>query len=263
MQLRSFTLTILTLSFFFLVPTASRSERRGEVTSSSCPYSCKTQGIPKKHCRDWKSEGLCYVEDLRRSPTKPTDGRSGLVRSAPCPFSCASQRIPRSQCRDWQKDGLCYVEDLRAGANTTILSPPDPTIPGRPVIGAEQCRQIPRNRLARPWIDIYRVRKTGNFFKSKYRVEGTIEGVCLVEAGRFEEGRKDEDIPIRTNPEFERYDFSVTVNSSRDPEIRVYNIYGERAVVEIDPSDYDSNGRPLHGSRDTYYRERYSEWERR
>ncbi len=44
--------------------------KKGAITSSKCPYSCKSKGIKKKHCRDWKEGDRCYVEDLRKKKKK-------------------------------------------------------------------------------------------------------------------------------------------------------------------------------------------------
>lgn len=40
-----------------------RKERRN-ITKRPCPYSCRTEGIPKSKCRDWKEDGLCVIERL-------------------------------------------------------------------------------------------------------------------------------------------------------------------------------------------------------
>lgn len=37
---------------------------RGLVTSSSCPYSCKTAKVAAEQCREWTDGEKCYVEDL-------------------------------------------------------------------------------------------------------------------------------------------------------------------------------------------------------
>lgn len=44
----------------------------GAVTRRPCPWSCEMRGIPKEHCKEWKSitnavDGECYVQDLRIS----------------------------------------------------------------------------------------------------------------------------------------------------------------------------------------------------
>jgi hypothetical protein len=42
------------------------------VTRARCPYTCEDRGLPKKHCRTWKSvkdEMLCYVEDTAKGST--------------------------------------------------------------------------------------------------------------------------------------------------------------------------------------------------
>lgn len=94
-----------------------------DVRSGACPYSCRTLGIPKRYCRDWKQNGVCFVEDTRpgsRLPAPPAPAQRrpdpsarGYIESRPCPYNCASAGVPREFCRDWREHGMCYVEDVR------------------------------------------------------------------------------------------------------------------------------------------------------
>lgn len=59
-------LAALVLAILFVAPPLL-----AEVTSRPCPYSCKTEGIVKSQCKDWREGNTCYVEDLR-----PTSQRS-------------------------------------------------------------------------------------------------------------------------------------------------------------------------------------------
>lgn len=45
-----------------------KMERRGLITSSSCPYTCKLARVPAKLCRDWRAGATCYVEDFTQPP---------------------------------------------------------------------------------------------------------------------------------------------------------------------------------------------------
>lgn len=93
-----------------------------------------------------------------------------------------------------------------------------------------RCNSTYNQNIAAPYVNVYEVRKIGNLFSEKYKVKGSIEGVCLAEAGYFEQGRKVEDFKFQTTPAFARYEFEVTVRASKRPEIRVYNSNGERDV---------------------------------
>lgn len=57
---------LLTLITFFLVLSLPVI-LFAEVTSSPCPYSCKTRGISKDRCKDWKEGNTCFVDDLQAS----------------------------------------------------------------------------------------------------------------------------------------------------------------------------------------------------
>lgn len=45
-------------------PNPAPRKTTGKVTKKPCPYSCRTEGIPKNKCRDWKEGGLCVIERL-------------------------------------------------------------------------------------------------------------------------------------------------------------------------------------------------------
>jgi len=165
-----------------LIPTSVFGETSGKglVTSRSCPFSCRTEGIPKNVCRDWKEGDLCYIEDLRKAPS---------------PGQASSTTTSENRSSD--------------------------------------CQNVAASQLAEPRIEIARVKPTGNVLDNKVRITGTIEGSCLSEAGLFEEGRKVESIAVNTSPEFRRYDFEVVSREERDPEIRVYNIKGDRDTYPV------------------------------
>ena len=43
-----------------------KTEQRGLVTTSNCPYDCELARVPSQYCRQWKEGGKCKVEDLRQ-----------------------------------------------------------------------------------------------------------------------------------------------------------------------------------------------------
>jgi len=108
MKLKLTALPIAALFTFCLIAFVA-GPVNAEVTSRPCPYSCKSLGIKKKKCKDWKEGNTCYVQDLRKKSGK----RKGNVSSKPCPHSCASAGIPKRKCKDWKEGNTCYVQDLR------------------------------------------------------------------------------------------------------------------------------------------------------
>ncbi|MCB0337098.1 MAG: hypothetical protein KDD62_12360, partial [Bdellovibrionales bacterium] len=139
------------------------SNRRGYVTYRSCPHSCSSNGLSKNVCRDWKEGSLCYIEDLTRPAGGPVNlgGPQVAVPQVPPPHY------------------------------------PEAADPNYGTIGErEACLQGGYRYQSDPFIDIHRVKRSGNIFGSKYRVYGSIEGVCLSEAGYFERGRKKNDFHV-------------------------------------------------------------------
>ena len=169
--------------------------------------------------------------------------RKGLISSRACPYSCATEGIKKSTCRDWRDGNICYIEDLRSppAATPPIPAPKVPTQIGTAI--PSECNALANSgRIARPRVDIFEVKDRGNMFDSKYKVYGAVEGICLVEAGYFERGRKIEAIPIVTKSQFGRYEFKVDIRDDKGPEIRVYNSVGDYDIYEIDPSERSSRG---------------------
>lgn len=99
---------------------------------------------------------------------------------------------------------------------------------------ADSCANMSRSQIGRPRIEIDRVKSTGNLFGDKVKVRGTIEGVCLAEAGLFEDGRKVDSIPISTSEQFRRFEFEVKTKLDNDPEIRAYTTSGDRDIEPIE-----------------------------
>jgi hypothetical protein len=57
------TLTTI-LGICCLITTVPISVANAEVTSKPCPHSCRTMGIDKQHCRDWREGSMCFVDNL-------------------------------------------------------------------------------------------------------------------------------------------------------------------------------------------------------
>ncbi len=232
------------------LPQFSQAQNKGRVTSRPCPHSCKTMGLPKSNCRDWRENNTCYVEDLSRSPfqqSRPKPQQHGQVSSRHCPYSCKSNGLPKSSCRDWREGDICYIEDLtkRPGRNP-VVAPPQPPVyePVRPSNNDSRnaCERMSRWDMGQPRIDLSKTSHTGNVFSDGLKIRGSVEGRCLVEAALFEDGRKTQNISVTTTPEFRRFEFEVKGHSSKDPQIRVYNSSGERDTAYLnDGSDTSQN----------------------
>ncbi len=117
-------LIVALISVVLVASPAVEAQNRGNVRSAPCPFSCKTQGISKAQCKDWRHGDICFVEDLRGGGA--TTGTGGRVSSSRCPHSCATLGIPKAQCRDWRQGDICYVEDLRGAGGRGPARMPRP-----------------------------------------------------------------------------------------------------------------------------------------
>lgn len=164
------------------------------------------------------------------------DSIKGNVSSSACPHSCQTQGIPKNQCRDWREGNTCYVEDLRAQSTAALGS----AMGSEPVAdvsrGNQECQRLQSTEVRSPAIEVDKIKGTGNVFGDKVRVRGSIEGACIVEAGYYEDGKRVQPIGVNTTPEFRRYDFDLKASGGKNPEIRVYNVFGDRDVYDINNS---------------------------
>jgi len=175
----------------------------------------------------------------------------GLVTSRACPYSCETRRLPKSVCRDWQEAETCYVEDLtkpaedntRAADDLGLEAPVKPRrgqqlleeeeiVPPGEISGTEECKRLYRNELAPPRVNLETGKGDSRFF-DRSTVKGTVEGICLQEAGYFERGQKVEAISVQTTRQFKRFNFSTRFRRDREPEIRVYNTAGENDIISL------------------------------
>ena len=62
------TLIIGLISTISYAEKEKKKKRRGFITSSFCPYSCKDEGLSKEDCVEWQEGSKCYVEDLTKGP---------------------------------------------------------------------------------------------------------------------------------------------------------------------------------------------------
>ena len=51
-----------------------------EVSSRNCPYDCNTENIPRSHCKDWRQDGKCFIDDLRPARPQSTEENDANLR---------------------------------------------------------------------------------------------------------------------------------------------------------------------------------------
>ena len=178
----------------------------GQISARQCPHSCRTLGIKKSQCRDWRRGNICYVEDLRRKSTNKYSKRPPIVYKRG-PFSPYLQK----------KSPYTYYNNQN------------------------RCNSNYAHYVSSPYVHIDSIKKTGNFFKSKYRVKGSIEGACLTQAALYEHGRFKQEIPVRFSQNHNYYNFELVVDGNRNPEIRAYNSAGRYSNYHIQHTIYNDD----------------------
>jgi hypothetical protein len=146
-------------------------------------------------------------------------------------------------------NGEVYVESVRINYDSienendkipTSLKPTNETSHKGSVdenIAYSRCRDA---RIRRPQIDIGRVRSSGGMLSSKYRLEGSIYGNCIEEAGYFENGRMKEEMSFPLDDRYQRQEFRVQVRSGMRGEIRAYTTDGRIEVIDVDEQIKDN-----------------------
>lgn len=85
----------------------------------------------------------------------------------------------------------------------------------------------------------------------------------MVEAGSYENGRREDPIRVYPRRSFQRFDFDVYVKGDKNPEIRVYNIAGDSAAMRVQGDESDDRDDRWYGDRypdrrdDRYRDDRY------
>jgi hypothetical protein len=98
-------------------------------------------------------------------------------------------------------------------------------------VSSEKCSNT---RIRRPRIELGRLKQSGGLFSGKYKINGSIFGACIEEAGYYEEGRRKQEFEVGHSDRAQRTEFSVKVRSGRNGEIRVYTSDGNIERVNVD-----------------------------
>ena len=260
----------LFLGDMFLAEFAQAQGFRGLVTSKPCPYSCATEGIPRIDCRDWNHGDVCFIEDFRYPQGNPNDSNGNGGTAIGGVFIGSNTQPPSNPQQNsgrWGNQG--YPDSWSNSGSDRYPSPRSPSpwgngganYPNPPGgsntvgssvvfdgggfgggVGVGECQSLRAGEVAPPRVYISRVTPAGGGFSQRVRVQGTIEGVCLSDAGIFEGGRKLETISVRAQRRMQRYDFDVQGNSNGGAEIRVYNSAGEGDAAPVRPVALPNNG---------------------
>ena len=122
------------------------------------------------------------------------------------------------------------VSQPQAKENGAVLQSQSQRGSGDSLRRKESCRDLRNTYISQPFINIYSIDSVSSDY---YRVRGSFEGKCLSEAGYFENDRRVSYIQVRTVPEFDRFEFDLRVRADANPQLRAYNINGERVVYPI------------------------------
>jgi hypothetical protein len=85
-----------------------------------------------------------------------------------------------------------------------------------------------------PRIQVGRVAPVRTVLSGKYRIEGSMLGACVKEAGYFENGRLRGRIDFPYTDAFERREFTFEATAGNGGALRIYNSLGDEDVVDLD-----------------------------
>ena len=101
------------------------------------------------------------------------------------------------------------------------------------------CLDMNPDNLQAPLISVYNTKQSSAFKGGKYQVEGVIEGVCIKEAGLYENGKRIVKFPLETSPYYKRFKFQIEIAEDNNPEIRAFNINWRRNTRYLLPKRKD------------------------
>lgn len=189
------------------------AQKRGKVTSARCPYNCKTIGLEGRLCRQWREGDLCYVEDLTRAPDPAPKPKDAKIPDA---------RVP---------DAGAKVSRPAADKNSFSMNVPEKQS------AVLKCRKVNPYYLSKPIVRIKSIRSVDRYAPKEFKVGGTIEGICIVEAGYYEDGERVFELPVSVSRQYRSYSFAFDFHAEKSPQIRVIGVNGVRTIKVLDPSE--------------------------
>ena len=89
-------------------------------------------------------------------------------------------------------------------------------------------------KIQSPRIDVSRIQAVGSLFAGHFKVEGSVAGLCVEEAGYYEKGKLKERIQFPLSDQYKRLDFNVRVRTGERGEIRVFTSDGLDQTISVD-----------------------------
>lgn len=103
----------------------AESNRRGLITSSSCPFTCSDLGLKADRCREWEAGDSCFVEDLSQAPGHRSLMRVPVATSAVAPTARGRMR------RDTEGTWITLTNaEVRGDVTQKPARPADPAARG-------------------------------------------------------------------------------------------------------------------------------------
>ena len=95
------------------------------------------------------------------------------------------------------------------------------------------CQSIAGRDISPPRISVFRVKERAPESEGMFRISGSIEGVCISEAGYFEKGIKKQPIATSKTRSFRRFEFEIEARLEDKPEIHATNVTGETESIPV------------------------------
>ncbi|MCO6431438.1 MAG: hypothetical protein J5J00_11305 [Deltaproteobacteria bacterium] len=195
-----------------LLPNELLADRKGRVISSMCPFSCQSVGMKGDSCNEWRAGDRCYVriftdDDGRQSEpsVRPTN--------TPKPVATAPSGKEKRASR-WSPEQLKKIKQRE---------------------NLVACERIHSRYQIKPQIKLNSNKDAGYLKQGRYVAKIMISGMCLRNAGYFEDGKLIQPLEIPISTQYGTYSFTVTYRVDAKPEIRLYPISGTRIAFKLAP----------------------------
>ncbi len=108
------------------------------------------------------------------------------------------------------------------------------------------CQFQSASAIGAPSLTVREVKPSAGVYQGMFKVRGSVEGVCLQEAGAWKDGRRSQLIRVATMRRFQRFPFEVRAKVGEELELRATNTAGETVRLKVPLPDAPASQTPAY-----------------